>query len=135
MKPLATPADAERIVVAYLTTILASRGTDVTVGVVIPTEWQRGTKPHVQVALDGTPEVTYPALWRSTVRVTVWATATTDAKSLANVVLALLLSYGGDSDIHSIRPLTGVLPARDPATSAELASITVQVNLRGHVIA
>jgi hypothetical protein len=134
-KPLAVPPDAERVVIDYLTTALAARGQDVTVGVVIPATWTTGTKPHVQVALDGTPIVTYPVLWRASVRVTVWASTTTAAKTLAALAHGLLLIHPGSADVGSIRNLTGILPTRDPNTGAQLATVSVQVNLRGSVLA
>lgn len=135
MKPLCVPPDAERVTIDYLTTALAARGQDVTCGVTIPTTWASGTKPHVQVGHDGTPEVTYPILWRCSVRVTCWASTTTAAKALAALAHGLLLSHPGSPEVGSVRPLTGVLPTRDPDTGAQLASVSVQVNLRGSVLA
>jgi len=130
-KPLATPPDAERVIVDYLAAALVTQGQDVTVGVDIPTTWTPGTKPHVQVAWDGTPDMAYPVVWRCTVRVTAWATKTSDAKALAGLCNALLCVHEGSTEVGSVRPLTGTLPARDPDTDAELASFTVQVNLLG----
>jgi len=60
VKTLAIPPDAEHVAIDYLTTALAARGQDVTVGVDVPTTWATTTKSHVQVALDGTPIVEYP---------------------------------------------------------------------------
>jgi hypothetical protein len=134
VKPLAVPADAERVVIDLLTATLIDRGQDVTVGVIVPTTWTPATKPHVQVALDGTPEVDYPVLWRATIRVTCWASSTTTAKTLAYLALSLLASHEGSGGVYSIRALTGVLPTRDPDTDAEMASVTVEVNLRGIVL-
>lgn len=130
MKPLVAFPDAERLAVDYLTDALADRDEDVTVGVDLPATWTTASKNHVQVALDGTPIVTYPALAKATVRVTAWSGAATQAKALAGLAMSLLLTHPGSSDIASVRPLTGVLPARDPDSGAQLASITVQVNLR-----
>lgn len=135
MKPLAVPPDAERVVIDYLTAALAARSQDVTVGVNIPTTWTTATKPHVQVGWDGTPEVTYPVLWRCSVRVTAWSSSTTTAKALAALAHGLLLSHPGSAEVGSIRPGTGVLPTKDPDTGAQLASVSVQVNLRGSVLA
>jgi hypothetical protein len=134
-KPLAVPADAEHVVIDYLTSALVAHGQDVTVGVDVPIAWTltgtTATKPHVQVALDGTPVMQYPILWRTTVRVTVWAGSTTTAKALVALAQGLLLSHPGSTQVGSIRPLTGTLPTRDPATGAQLATCTVQVNLLG----
>jgi len=133
-KPLAIPPDAEHVTIDYLTPALLARGQDVTVGVDIPTTWATGTKSHVQVALDGTPEVTYPIRWRTTIRLTAWASTTTAAKALAALAHGLMLQHPGSPEVGSVRPLTGTLPTRDPVTGAQLASVTVQVNLTGTVL-
>ena len=132
-KPLVVPPNVETIVGDYLRAALLARGQDVTVGVVIPPTWSSSTKPHVQVALDGT-EVRYPALWKCSVRVTCWAAGTTTAQALAGLAHGLLLSHPGDVSVGSIRPLTGTIPARDPDTGAQLASVSVLVNLRGSTL-
>ena len=133
-KPLAIPPDAEHVVIDYLSPALLARGQDVTCGVNIPTTWTSATKPHVQVALDGTPEVTYPIRWRTTIRLTAWASTTTTAKALVALAHGLMLSHPGSPEVGSVRPLTGTLPTRDPVTGAQLASVTVQVNLVGSVL-
>lgn len=135
MKPLAVPPLAETVTIDYLTAELAARSQDVTCGVVIPSAWAPGTKPHVQVALDGTPVVQYPVLWWATVRVTVWATATTAAQNLAGLCEALLLSHAGSATVAGALPGTGLLVTTDPDTKAALASVTVRLKLRGVVVA
>lgn len=135
MKPLAVPPDAERVAVDYLTSALLARAQDVSVGVTIPATWTAGTKPHVQVALDGTPEVRYPILWRCTIRVTCWHASTTTAKALAALCQAILCAHPGSVQVASVQALTGVLPARDPDTGAQLASISIRLNLLGAVLA
>ena len=149
MKILAVPPDAEHVIVDFLTAALLSRpGNDVyvdmymdtypggvTVGTSIPSTWEpRSSASHVQVGHDGTPEVTYPHIWRASVRVTCWASSTTAAKALAGLCEALLLSHGGGAGVVNIKSLTGVLPTRDPDTGAQLASISVRVSLRGIVL-
>lgn len=134
-KLLAVPPDAEHVVRDYLETALAARSQDVTVGVDLPTIWTTETKPHVQVALDGTPSVNYPVLWKATVRVTAWSSSTTTAKALAALCQALLCAHPGDVSVASVQPLTGVLPTRDPDTGAQLASVSVRVNLLAIVLA
>jgi len=135
-KPLTVPRDAERVVRDYLLAALVARGQDVTCGAYIPTtSWTSTTKSHVQVAWDGTPESVYPILDRATVRVTAWAYTTTAAKALVGLCEGLLLSHPGSPEVGSIQPLTGTLPAQDPATKAQLASISVRVNLCRAVLA
>lgn len=130
MKSLTVPADAERVVIDYLAAALLAHGQDVTCGVTIPTTlWTSTTKPHVQVAWDGTPESFYPISDRATVRVTAWAFTTTAAKALAGLCEGLMLSHPGSTQVGSVRPGTGILPAQDPTTKAQLASISVLVNL------
>ena len=131
MKPVVVPADAERVVVDYLTAILPSYGSDCTVSVGVPGGWTAEDGEHLQVALDGTPEVQYPVLWRATVRLTAWCPSTSDAKSLAALAQAICCAHPGSPEVGSIRALTGVLPATDPDSRAELASVTVRVNLTG----
>jgi len=134
VKLVTVPPDAEHVAVDYLTSALLARAQDVTVGVNIPATWVAGTKPHVQVALDGTPIVEYPILFRSTIRVTCWHASTTTAKALAALCQAILCAHPGSVQVASVQPLTGVLPARDPDTGVQLASISVRLNLRGTVV-
>lgn len=130
-KPLLAPDDAEHLGVDFLTAALAARSEDVTVGVDVPSTWKKGTKAHVQVALDGTPTVDWPVWW-ATLRVTCWHESTTEAKRLARLTEGLLLAYAGDGvSWAGCRPGTGVLPAKDRDTAAQLASITVRMKLRG----
>ena len=134
MRPLVVFPDAERVVVDYLTAALAERGEDATVGVNVPPSWTPGQNRHVQVAWDGTPSLTYPAVSRATVRVTCWSSSPTASKSLVGLCQALLLTHPGGDGVGNVRELTGVLPAQDPDTKAQLASITVRVSLRGALI-
>lgn len=134
-KPLAVTPDAERLVIDYLTGALGARAQDVTVGTIVPAAWVSGTKAHVQVGLDGTPSVTYPVLWRASVRITAWSSSTTAAKALAALCEALMLSHPGSAGVASVQSLTGVLPVKDPDTGAQLASVSVRVNLLGSVLA
>lgn len=128
-KPVALPVDVERLTVDYLTTQLAIHGEDVTVGVSAPADWLAATKPHVQVALDGTPTATYPISAETTVRLTAWATSTTVAKALVGLAQGIMLAHGGGAGVQSVRFGTGTLPARDPKTRAELASVTVAIRV------
>ena len=134
-KPLATAPDAERVVIDYLTAALGARGQDVSAGVNVPSAWTQGTKAHVQVGLDGTPSVQYPILASASVRVTCWHASTTTAKALVALCEGLLCSHPGSAQIGSVRSLTGVLPTKDPDTGAQLASVSVRVNLLYAVLA
>lgn len=127
MKPLVTYPDPERAVVDHLTDALT--GEDVTVGIGVPTDWERGVDPHLQVACDGTPTDEHPIAHRTTIRVVAWADSTTEAKRLALLAHGHLLTGWGD-DLHSVTPLTGLLPAHDRDHDAELASFTVRVRVR-----
>ena len=126
-RPLVTYPDPERAVVDHLIDALADE--DVTVGVGVPTDWDKADDPHIQVACDGTPLDEHPVAHRTTIRIVAWSSSTSEAKRLA------LLAHGhllGDptGDIHSVTPLTGLLPASDPGHDAELASFTVRVRVR-----
>lgn len=138
MKILATAPDAELLIKNYLTTALTTRGQDVTVGMILPVGWSTTTtppsKPHVLIALDGTPNVQYPVTAAASIRVTCFAASRTTAKALAALCEGLLLSYIGGSGIASIQSLTGILVTRDPDTNGQMATIAVRVNLRYTVL-
>lgn len=141
MKTLAIVPDAERLVIDYLKPVLISRGKDVTIGSNVPATWnplpisQGGTKAHILVALDGTPEAEYPIYAAASIRVTAFASGSTEAKTLAGLCEALLLFHSGGGGISGIEHLSGILPAKDNITGAQMASIAVRVNLRYSVIA
>lgn len=125
-----TYPDVERLIVDHLVTVLAGRlPAGATIGVGVPANWVPLSPLRVEVSWDGTPEMTYPIVERATVRIVVHASSTTAAKQYASLVMGLLLA-GGWPDSFSVNPLTGVLPARDPETHAELASFTVRVSVR-----
>lgn len=130
MKILAQSPDVEQAVVDYLTLALAARAQTCTVGVAVPSTWQAGSTPFVQVMLAGTPTVKYPILAHASVQVTCWATNTSTAKALALLCEGLLLSYMGDHRIAQIRSISGLLATRDSATQAQLAGIVVRVTAR-----
>ena len=123
--------DPEPIVRAYLATELATLEPDVTVGVAVPPDWAPHTsKPHVQVVSDGVPLHQHPVIAHATIRLVVRAASTSEAKRLAGVAQGVLCAHPGGDGVVGARMLTGVLPARDPATKAELASTTTRVTLR-----
>ena len=129
MKPVAVPADAERLAMDYLNIQLPLHASTATAGISVPVEWDDATTPFVQVALDGTPETVYPLMAVATIRLTAWHTTATGAKQLVGLAQGLMLAHGGGGGIQSVRFLTGTLPTRDTKTGAELASATVAVRV------
>lgn len=125
-----TYPDAERLVVDYLTDELADLGEEATVAIGVPNGWKPGDIAHIQVDSDGTPQLVHPALAHVTIRLVARASSTTEAKRLAALAHGVLLAHNGGNGIASTFPLTGVLPARDPETFAELASVTARVTVR-----
>lgn len=87
---------------------------------------------HLQVTLDGTPTVEYPATERATVRFTYWTNgdAPSDAKRGAAITQGLVATHPGDSSVWSTRILTGRLKGTDPATGNQFVSFTARVTLR-----
>lgn len=140
MKTLAVEPDAEKLVRDYLKPALISRGKDVTVSSNIPATWnplpisEGGTKAHILVALDGTPSAVYPIVSAASVRITAFASGSTEAKTLATLCQGLLLAHSGGGGISGIGYLSGLLPAEDPNTKAQLASIAVRVKLHYSVL-
>lgn len=126
MPLLRTFPDPERVVRDYLDTVLTE-----TVGVGVPTNWVKGSSdPHVQTSLDGMFMASWPVAGEATIRLVAWATSPTAAKELAQRAQGYLLAHDGTGQIARTRPLTGLLPARDEQTGAEIASVTVRVTLR-----
>lgn len=126
--------DPELLVKSYLDDELAYLDPAVTTGVGVPSGWTKSSPRHLQIESDGTPEIVHPIVAYTTVRVVAWATDPTPAKELASRAMGHLLAHPGDDDVSAIRRLTGVLPARDPETKAELAAFTVRVGLRSQPI-
>lgn len=126
MKPAVIYPDAEAATRATLTDLLAGEGCTVAIGK--PTDWTTGSDPHVQVNLDGTPRIDHPIVAYATIRVTIWSYDPSPAKALAALAMGLLLAE------RYVTPLTGILPARDPDSGADLASFTVRVATRSEPI-
>lgn len=130
-KPAVTVPDPERLIVDHLVTICAGGvlPTGATIGIGVPSGWTPTSPLHVQVAWDGTPQLTWPIVVRATIRIVVRAATTTTAKRYANLIMGLLCVDVWPPSF-TVFPLTGVMPATDPATAAELASFTVRVSVR-----
>lgn len=129
-EPVTFP-DPERVVRAWLAERIAALEPTVTVGVGVPQGWTpTGSPPHIQVACDGVPSHEHPVLAHATIRLVAWSDSTSESKRLAALAQGLLCSHPGGDGIAATRMFTGVLPARDAATRAELASTTTRVTLR-----
>ena len=127
-KPVAIPADAETITVDHLKANLSAHGSDATCSMLEPLPWADRTKSHVQVAMNGTPNATYPMTAAVTIRLTAWARGATDAKLLAGLAQGIMCAHQGGGGVQSVQFLTGILPAKDAETGAQLATCTVRVN-------
>lgn len=123
MKPLVTYPDVEEWVVAQLKLPeFEDQLEPYTKSVGLPRLWKPDTHPiHLQVACDAEFLDAHPIAARSTVRVVAWGDSPTVVKRAAHLAQACLLSIG------QITPLTGVLPATDDETHAELAMFTVRI--------
>lgn len=130
MRPQVTIPDVEPLIVDLLTVLIADAGEDVSVGVGLPDDWKPASRAHLEVSWDGTPDEAWPIAFHPTVRIIAHASSTGEAKRLAGLAQGLLCAHGGGSGITGIQPLTGVLPAQDPTTKAELASVSLRVTVR-----
>lgn len=130
MKLAATYPDVERMVVDYLTDQWDEDGT---ISVGVPVTWTPGDT-HLQVDLDGTPLMDHPIGAHHTVRLVAWSSSTSEAKRLAMKAHGLLLAHPGGDGVANTRHLTGVFPAHDSKTGAELASVTARVTVRSVLI-
>lgn len=128
MKPLVAPVDTERLVKDYLADVMSH--VDCTISIGVPQGWLPTDTPHLGVASDGVPIAVWPIFTRTTIRLVARAGSTTAAKALCALGLGYLLAHNGDGVIVGARYLTGPLPARDPATNAELAAATASVRAR-----
>lgn len=130
-KPLVEMPDVENVVVDWLIDALAEQDETVTVGVTVPDQWTRpdlradDEAPHVLVAVDDS-EIIQPIMVDALVRVSVFADRTSEAKRLALLVLALLLT----NRIGSVSPESGPVAGRDPDSHAELATFTTRARVR-----
>lgn len=121
MRPRAEFPDIEVDVADVLDDLLADE--ECSTGVGLPDEWKPTDPPYVGCAWDST-EAIAQVLAFATVRITVWASSTGEAKRLARLTHGLLLER------PEARPLAGPFPARDPQTRAEIASFTIRWSAR-----
>lgn len=122
--------DPEPPVRDYLAAELADLGEDVTVGIGVPSDWKPSDESHIQVESDGTPVVLNNLAAFATIRLVAWASSTSEAKRLAARAQGVLCGHPGADVIKGAIPLTGVQPARDPDSRAEIAATTSRVTIR-----
>lgn len=138
---LAVFGDAEREARDYLhekltTAPLAARPevAGAGVGIGLPGDYDpknASTKAYLGVSLDGTPVVDYPIRALGSLRLVAWARSRTQAKALAQLALALMLTHPGTGGVLAgCTELTGVQPGRDPDNGAHIASCTVRAKVR-----
>jgi hypothetical protein len=136
MRPLVTFPDAEEAMLGYLKPLWQARAEDefrpVTFGNAFPAKSPAGKATHLQIELDGTPVVEYPAVERATVRFTLWAAPGQQdaAKAAAGITQALVATHPGDQDVAATRLLTGRLKGADPTTRYPFVSFTARISLR-----
>lgn len=135
MRPAVVFADAERALRDYLSPLWAARAEvykPATISNKFPASALTGNVTHLQIDLDGTPVVEYPATERATVRFTFWSAPSSqdNAKSGAAVTQALVATHPGDGDVWSTRILTGRLKGVDDDTGNNFVSFTARVSLR-----
>lgn len=125
-RPNVTYPRADSAVIAALTTAFTAQA--VTVGSKLPPTWTPASNPHVQVLVDGTPNVQHPVAISPTVRLVAWAASPTLAWSWVMKAHGHVLAH--ESTFVAL-PLTGPFPAVDPDhANAELCSVTVRVRVR-----
>lgn len=138
---LAVFGDAEREARDYLherltTGPLAARDevAGAGVGIGLPGDYdpkRASTKAYVGVSADGSTDVLYGVREHVTLRLVVWARSRTQAKALAQLVQALMLTHPGTGSVLAgCVELTGVTPGRDPDNGAPIASCTVRARVR-----
>lgn len=132
MKPAVTFPDPEALVVPVLTDLLAAYGSDATVSVGMPDNWDPDADPlHVEVAWDGTPDVSWPLVAWPLVRLVVHGPNPSPVTELVGIASGLLAS---SSDL-SWRPQLFPPPAQDPQrTGVHLAAITGRLTTRSQPI-
>lgn len=135
-KLVAVPPNVRKLIVDYLTPALIARGEDVTVGIDLPAGWTTASKPHILVALDGTPGATYPVTAAASIRITAFCAtlSTYRAEHLSTLCQGLLLAHSGGGGISGTEFLSGAIPAIDPDTKAAMSFVAVRVNLRYSVL-
>lgn len=135
MKTLSGFGDAQAAGAAVLREALAGRSeayaVGVKVGTIVPGDRspEEPTLPYVLVRKDTDLPHSSMANARVTLRCAVWHTGADEAHDLAMLCQGLWLVHSGPV-IRGVRPGTGPLPTRDPATGIELSTFTVLANIK-----
>jgi len=119
--------DPQPVVRDAIKAVLASRSIAATVSTKAALADGKRPLPWVQVRSDG--QFRDARLnGRATMRVLVWHKDEGTAQHLAGQIEALLLDYSGGG-LRGFSPVTGPLPAGDPATGEALSFITITARL------
>ncbi|MEU5036557.1 hypothetical protein AB0G48_20760 [Streptomyces rubiginosohelvolus] len=135
MRRLSGFGDAQAAGAAVLREALAGRAeayvAGVTVGTLVPGERSPETPslPYVLVRKDTDLPHSSMANSRVTLRCTVWHEGADEAHDLAMLCQGLWLVHSGPV-IRGVRPGTGPIPTRDPATGIDLSTFTVLANIK-----
>jgi len=133
MKVEVQAPDVEQLVKDYLQEVMFD--VDCTIGIGVPSGWTKTSTPHLEVASDGAPFADWPLFIHETIRLVARAGSTSEAKELCARGQGWLLAHNGNADISQTRFLSGVIPARDAQTGAELAFCTSRVSVRTEPLA
>ncbi|MFH5209270.1 hypothetical protein ACHIPZ_13850 [Antrihabitans sp. NCIMB 15449] len=131
MKPFRVPGDPARAAKDHFTSVLPGlvSGTDPTVGLTVPSGWDKETSPaHVGVFDDGGPSV-WPITTTPRLRVTVWSNSRTRSREIAGLCVGVLLAHRIPG-IAAVTDPSSILDARDPDNGGHMASITVDAVAR-----
>lgn len=123
------PDDTAMRVKDYLKAQLPVHGeSTASVGLALPGKWTSSEPPVVVVFDDGGPSE-WPILTEPRIRVTVWASGRTLARSVAALCVGLLMSFDVPGVAH-VRDPSSILDARDDHNGGIMASFTVAAKSR-----
>ena len=97
----------------------------------VPDQWKpRGKPPLLAVFDDGGPAA-WPVITRPLIRLTAFAAGRTEAREVAALAQAVLLSRSLPGIAYANDP-SSLLDSRDTKTGAQVSSCTVRVGIRTH---
>lgn len=120
--------DVELLVVDVLTDQFAGVA-DVDVGINLDADWTPTSKPFLLVAWDGSSNFLSIVAAFCPIRVIAFAASTAEAKRLAAIAQGLLCSYTGN-EISGFKATGGPLPAQDPDTRVDIATVALRATVR-----